>query len=190
MKVVWIGLCTFALLSPLWADEPIPAGFVRQVLEPTGGKIVRPKDWFYAEKHGSASYTWIFSKEDTSKGPYDTGVRIQTLVDVEEGTGQSPKTFVLHFLAEKKRTAQKILDECEPQDQGLFTRVCLETEEGPYHIAYSLFWGNDLDVVVVTIAGAKKAEWPLYAETFDRMNHFELIDMKRFEKSTAADAAK
>jgi hypothetical protein len=41
---------------------------------------------------------------------------------------------------------------------------------------------NDLDVVVISIAGTTKELWPTYAPTFDRMSAFELIDMKRFEK--------
>ncbi|MBV8100153.1 MAG: hypothetical protein JOZ31_13440 [Verrucomicrobia bacterium] len=43
-----------------------PTEFVTQVLEPLGGKIVRPKDWFYTESHGGPSYVWTFSREDAS----------------------------------------------------------------------------------------------------------------------------
>lgn len=71
---------------------------------------------------------------------------------------------------------------CPEEDQGLFTRICLETEEGPYDILYSMFWGNRIDVVVISIAGTSKELWETYAPTFDKMNAFELIDMKGFEK--------
>ena len=41
-------------------DDPgpgmAPTEFVTQVLEPTGGKMLRPKDWFYVESHNGASY--------------------------------------------------------------------------------------------------------------------------------------
>jgi hypothetical protein len=68
-------------------------------------------------------------------------------------------------------------------DQGLFTRICLETEEGPYRILYSPFWGSSgMDLAVVSIAGTTKELWETYAPIFDRMSAFELIDMKRFEK--------
>ena len=166
----------------LHAENSIPDGFVLQVLEPTGGKIIRPKDWFYAERHGGPSYTWIFSKENIEQGSYDTGMRIQTIVGVEKGTGKSPKKFVLDFIAEKKKEAKRIFDECYPKDQGLFTRVCLETEEGKYRILYSAFWGNGSDIVVISIAGTKTEEWDSYTDIFNRMSEFELIDMKRFEK--------
>jgi len=171
-------LFTTAILS---AGEIVPDGFVLQTLEPTGGKIVRPKDWFYSERHGGPSYTWIISKEDIEKGPYDTGVRIQTIMGVEEGTGKSPKQFVMEFIANKKKEAKQVFDECEPQDQGLFTRVCLQTEEGPYRILYSAFWANGSDIVVVSTAGTKTQEWDKYSHIFDQMSDFELIDMKRFE---------
>jgi hypothetical protein len=66
----------------------------------------------------------------------------------------------------------------------------LETEEGEYHILYSLFWGNGgLDLVVISIGGAKKSEWPTYAATFDRMGRFKLIDMNRFKAKAEANHA-
>jgi hypothetical protein len=160
-----------------------PIEFVTQVLEPTGGKIVCPKDWFYTESHGGPSYVWTLSREDASKGPYTTGVRIQLLGGVKQGTGKTPKEFVLDLLAAKKKAATRVLSICPEQDQGLFTRICLETEEGPYHILYSMFWGNRrIDIAVISIAGTSNELWNTYAPTFDKMSAFELIDMKRFEK--------
>lgn len=132
------------ILDIIWpsasaADErKAPPGFTMQVLEPTGGKIPRPKNWFYTESHDGPSYVWTLSREDPSKGPYTTGFRIQSLYGVKEGTGKSPKEFVLDYLSSKE-TEAKVLKTCGEQDQGMFTRVCIETEEGPHHILYSLF---------------------------------------------------
>jgi hypothetical protein len=160
-----------------------PNEFVTQVLEPTGGKISRPKDWFYYEAHRGPSYTWTISREEASTTPYITGVRIQTFVGVQKNTGKSGKQFVLDFAARKKKEASKVIKYCSENDQGLFTRICFETEEGPYHILYSLFWGSkNLDVVVISISGTTKKLWDIYKNTFDKMSAFELIDMKRFEK--------
>jgi len=162
-----------------------PTEFVTQILEPTGGKISRPKDWFYVEAHHGPVYDWMLTREDTDGGkkPYTTGVRIQTFTGVKEGTGKSAKQFILDFLASKKKEAAKVVKTCESKEQYLFTRICLETEEGPHHILYSLFWGNnDLDVAVVTIAGTTKELWSTYEPTFNKMGEFELIDMKRFKK--------
>jgi len=89
---------------------------------------------------------------------------------------------VLDTLAARKSAATKVMKTCPEEDQGLFTRICLETEEGPYHILYSMFWGNRIDVVVISISGTSKELWETYAPTFDKMNAFELIDMKGFEK--------
>ena len=160
-----------------------PTNFVLQVLEPTGGKIQRPKDWFYTESHRGPSYTWILSREDAHKAAYTTGVRIQTIVGVKKGTGKTPKEFVEDFVRKKKQTADKVLKSCPEHKEELFTRICIETEEGQYHILYSMFWGNDdLDIVVISIAGTTKELWNTYSPTFDKMSGFELIDMKRFEK--------
>ena len=158
-----------------------PRQFVTQILEPTGGKMRRPKGWFYTENHNATSFGWIVSREDASKGPYATGLRIQLIPGVRKGTGKSPKQFVLDYLATKKKEA-KVLKTCDAEDQGMFTRICLETEEGPHHILYSLFWGNQLDWAVVSTAGTTKELWHTYQDTFDKMGPLDLIDMRRFEK--------
>jgi TonB family protein len=165
--------------------ETTPTEFVEQVLEPTGGKIPRPKDWHYLEGHRAKTYMWTISREDTKAGEkhYRTGVRIQTFVGVKKATGKSAKEFILNIVAQKKKEADKVVKTCEEKEQGLFTRVCLETEEGPYHILYSLFWGNnDTDIAVMTFSGTTKELWEIYTPVFDKMSAFELIDMKRFEK--------
>lgn len=126
---------------------------------------------------------WTISREDSAGASYTTGVRIQTFVGVKKVTGKTPKEFVEDFVRNKKKTADKIVKSCGEKKQQLFTRVCIETEEGPHHILYSLFWGNDdLDMVVVSIAGTTKELWDTYSPVFDLMSGFELIDMKRFEK--------
>lgn len=103
--------------------------------------------------------------------------------NIKEGTGKTAKQFILDFVAAKKKEAAKVIKTCKEEDQGLFTRICLETEEGPHHILYSLFWGSSgMNLAVVSIAGTTKELWETYAATFDKMSAFELIDMKRFEK--------
>ncbi len=177
-----LAALTVVVASSACADIP-PNEFVTQVLEPTGGKIVRPKDWFYSEAHSGRVYRWTLSRENTAGNqPYTTGVRIQTFVGVQEGSGKTAKQFVLDFVTAKKKTA-KVLSDCSETDQGLFTRICLETEEGAFHILYSLFWGSSgMDVAVISIAGTSRELWQTYAPVFDKMGSFELIDMKRFEK--------
>ncbi len=175
-------VAVLSLLAISASAETLPPGYVLQILEPTGGKIVRPKDWFYAEGHRGQAYTWTISREDTSGGrPYTTGVLIQAFVGVHGATGKTAKQFILDFLASKQQQAT-VLRTCQEREQGLFTRVCLETEEGPHRILYSLFWNGHMDVAVVTIAGTTKEQWKKFAPAFDRMSAFELIDMKRFEK--------
>ncbi len=165
------------------AEVP-PTSFVTQVLEPTGGKIPRPTDWFYGESHRGQTFNWTLSREEPSDGrPYTTGVRIQTFMNVEERTGKTAKQFILDLMAARMENATKVFKTCDEKDQGFFTRICLETEEGPYHILYSLFWGSSgMDVAVVVIAGTLKQLWETYASTFDKMSDFELIDMKRFDE--------
>lgn len=155
---------------------------VEQVLEPTGGKILRPDDWFYTEQHREGSYVWTLSREDPSKGPYTTGVAIQAFVGVQQSKGVPAEAFLRNFAQLKQQSADRFLGERPEQDQGVFSRIGVETEEGPHHILYSLFWGNnDLDVAVVVVSGTSKKRWELYAPLFNVMGDFELIDMSRFD---------
>jgi hypothetical protein len=160
---------------------PAPTEFVTQILEPTGGKLLRPKDWFYTESHNESSYTWIISREDASKARYTTGLRIQMIVGVKKGTGKTPKKFVLDYIAQKKKEAAKVVSSCGETTQDMFMRVCLETEEGPYHILYSMFWNDKVDWVVVTTAGTRKDLWSTFDPTFQKIGRFELIDLQRFQ---------
>jgi TonB family protein len=178
------GVAVAVTAAQEFSFETTPTEFVTQVLEPTGGSIPRPKAWFYAEGHGGPTYLWTLSREDTSGGQgYTTGVRIQVFTGVKEGTGKSARQFMVDFLEAKKQEATKVIKSCDAEDQGLFTRMCLETEEGPDHILYSVFWGSrDLDLAAVVIAGTTTELWSTYAPAFDRMHALELIDMKRFEK--------
>ena len=103
-------------------------------------------------------------------------------MNVQEGTGKTAKQFILDLMAARAKNATSVIKTCDEKDQGLFTRICLETEEGPYHILYSFFWGSSgMDVAVVVIAGTLKQLWKIYAPTFDKMSDFELIDMSRFQ---------
>jgi hypothetical protein len=180
MKTLFVAV-VLTFTASAFAEAP-PADFVTQVLEPTGGKILRPKDWFYAEGHHGPVFMWTLSREDTTGNrPYITGVRIQTFMHVKEGTGRTAKEFIFDFIAARRKEATRVLKTCKEQDQGLFNRICLETEEGRYHILYSLFWGsNGMDLAVISIAGTTDELWETYTSTFDKMSAFEIIDMKRF----------
>jgi hypothetical protein len=104
------------ILPLVWKAEPsresesaffVPEGYELQELKPTGGKILRPKGWFYTEAHKEHAFMWTVSKENPEGGSYETGVRIQCFVGVEEITGKSPKEFVRSFLDCKKKTTKK-----------------------------------------------------------------------------------
>lgn len=185
-------IITALLACHLQANDTIPEGFVLQIMEPTGGKILRPKGWVYNEAHRESSWMWTISKEDTHGGKvsYDTGVRIQAFMGVLEGTGKNPEQFMKDFVSKKREAADKIHKDCDPVDQGLFTRTCIEVTEGDYRILYSVFWGNNIDIAVVSIAGAKISDWEANSKFFDAMSAFELIDMKRFSGDSKSDKGK
>jgi hypothetical protein len=76
-KRIFLFALTFILvaissLSCAEKHEPAPNGFAWQKLELTGGKMLKPADWFFSEKYkppeGEARYfRWIVSKENAAE---------------------------------------------------------------------------------------------------------------------------
>ncbi|RBP35858.1 hypothetical protein DES53_11924 [Roseimicrobium gellanilyticum] len=184
------------ILALVWPDtdaqkaatKATTVEYVEQILEPLGGKITKPKAWHYTEGHKGAKFVWTISEQDISNGgSYDTGVRIQAFFKVKENTGKSAKEFLQGFLAAKQEGEGKVLSTCPEKEQGMFTRTCLEMEEGRFHIMYSVFWSDDISVVM--ISGAPKEQWDRYSPVFNRMMEFQLFDMERIEKDAAKEDA-
>jgi hypothetical protein len=185
-----VACVCFASVS-LLAGKPVPKGFVEQTLAPTGGKVNKPRGWFYAQNHtrenGAYHLMWTLSKEKPKDGHYDTGFRIQYFMGVRKATGKTPKQFILEFIQRKRQEAKEVPRDCKPRTEGAFTRVCLETEEGPYHILYSLFWENAGDDAGITISGAKKEEWEKMVSIFDQMLEVKIIDWEYMKREAAAE---
>jgi hypothetical protein len=181
---------TMNLLGKIFKNNPLSipdsgasTEFVTQLLEPMGGKILRPKDWFYSEGHRGPTFLWTLSREDTSNHRgYVTGMRIQMFLNIKDGAGKTQRQFAMDNAAAIQKKASRIITSWPEQQQDLFSRIGFEAEEGPYHIVYSFFWGNNMDMAVVTTAGTTRELWNTYTSTFEKMSDFELIDMKCFEQ--------
>ncbi len=178
----------FALLlaSPAHAKPkavPVPPGYLRQALEPTGGEIARPIDWFFRSDETPSGWLWTLSKEDPSKGPYLTGQRIQLMVGVEASSGLTRAAFARQYLDERRKGARVVRD-CPVTDQGEFHRRCLEvvqtidTGKGPrsFRILYSMMWGKRMDLVVSSTFGAPEETWKEAARIAGPMTEFRLLN--------------
>ena len=154
--------------------------FVTQILEPFGGKILRPSNWHYREAHRGPVYMWTLSEQDSSK-PYSTGMRIQLFTEIMKGTGKTARQFIQNVKTSKAQEASKVIETCDEEDHGLFMRTCLEADEGAHRVRYSFFWHKGNDIAIVAIAGTTRELWAKYLPIFDKMGLFELIDVKRFE---------
>ena len=162
--------------------------FVTQILEPTGGKLLKPDNWHYLEKHrASNSLYWIVSKEDPVQG-YETGLAIQFMIGIKEGTGLSPEDFAKSQIKQKISSAS-VIELCEQDEVGGFSRICLKVSETQnrdgkpvlFTVLYSFFWSNSLNSVGITIAGSPSIYWDKYSDTFNTMNKIEIIDPARFK---------
>ena len=178
-------LLTLCVLSAscLAADNiAVPKGYVLQHLAETDGQIARPKDWFFTSKGTPSGWLWTISKEDPAKGPYRTGLLIQLLAGVAKDSGKTREGFAQDFIS-GKRTSAKVIRDCPKSDLGEFYRQCIEVLEsvpspaGPatYRILYSVMWGKELDMVVVSIFGAPPETWETAAPIADAMAQFRLI---------------
>jgi hypothetical protein len=183
MRHIFSLIIAISLSIAMSSAEEIPKGYVKQELKPIGGMIVKPKDWFYVEGHRKHSFMWTISKENTEGGKkaYDTGVRIQAFVDIQAVTGKTPEEFVRMLFERHKKEADEIHQEVAPKDQGMFTRIGLEVEQGNFRVFYSLFWAKEADLAVVSIAGTPKDQWKDYCDTFNRMAEFKLMNMEKVE---------
>lgn len=190
---LFLATCLLAFQQNTIAEQKTVAEenqivFITQLLEPFGGKIQMPKDWFYRERHNEQSYVWSLSKENPDEEPYITGVKLQYIGDIEEHTGKTPEQFLRNFIQQKKSQV-KVLSECAAEEQTFFTKVCLETlEPAPklgeginYRIQYGLFWGNEIDWVIIMVQGTTEALWNQNKDIFQVMKDFDVIDMTRFE---------
>ncbi len=183
-------LVTPALALAQPADGPapdshglvVPAGYVLQVLGATDGRIAMPKDWFYSNHATPSGWVWTFSAQDPRAGEYETGLRIQMFVQVEEKLKRSREAFATGFLEQRRRSAH-VLKDCPVRDFGSFKRQCLEVLEDieepsgkkPFHILYSVMWLKDMDIVAVSTFGAPPDEWDAVADITRVMSEFTLI---------------
>lgn len=173
-----------------------PSGFVQQILDPTGGAINRPKDWFYTQMNNPAGYTWTISHEDSKNGAYQTGMKIQLLTGIQEYTHVSSSDFIKHFISEKKRSAVSIIKSCPEQTEDNFQTICLESEEivpaldakEKFHIIYTGYWNNELDIAFMTTFGAPSREWDKTNNIAANMSSLKLLDMARLPTSSGHDS--
>lgn len=187
VSLLLVGL--FAIFNAQAAPE-IPPGYERQELSPTGGSIAIPHGWHYREQHGRNYLLWTLSREDSSQGSYDTGVRIQAFIEVTKRVGITPEAVIRRIIDSRHEVGQVISGDCQEQRQGDFTRICLESIEAigegerrrDYHVRYSFFWSEERDMAVVMTAGTPVEMWPRFLPVFDVMSGFTLIDPDRMHE--------
>jgi len=191
MRNIFVILLTTILISCTSTAEKINSSktvFVKQILEPTGGEVQKPKGWFYAERHRAAnSLNWIISKGDPNGG-YETGLSIQFMMGVEQGTGLTPEEFVKTNIKQIVKSSV-VLDYCDKNIVGDFTRSCLtitqvQMRKGApvnFTVLYSFLWNNEKDSVGITVAGSPSNEWHKYSNIFNKMTEIKLIDFSRFK---------
>ena len=163
-----------------------PEGFVLQTLNPTGGSILRPQDWHYAENHRRNTLDWTISKEP-AKTPYITGVKIQLAIGIQKATKKTAKEFIAQFIESKKKAATKVLSETRNIELDIFDGESFDTIEPqpgkkdaqPFRVSYSCFWSEEVDIAAIIISGTTSDLWGEHKDTFKTMSGVKLIDLSR-----------
>jgi hypothetical protein len=164
--------------------EKTPTEFVTQSLEPLGGEILRPRYWHYSEYHQPSRCNWTISRERNANRTYTTGVKIQFFIGVKSNTQTSAEKAMRQQAEIRREQASKVYNDFGQINTGLFHRIGFEVMEGPFRVIYSYFWGHEMDVAAVTIAGTKASLWKTYCPVFEKMRDFTVIDPARFRKET------
>jgi hypothetical protein len=194
MRLCLILACLVLTRSASAEPFPVPSGYELQILEPLGGKVAKPKGWFYKGGMTPVGFDWVISKEKTSE--YETGLQIQGFVGVKKGTGKSPRDFGVDGLKEKE-TGGKVFARWPETQVGLFHRSGVELEETHlrdghevvYHVIYTALWNDAWGMTVFTIFGAPASEWESVKDISGVMSHIEMIDMSRFENTKEPNKA-
>ena len=116
-------------------------------------------------------------------GPYDTGMRVQFIPNVKNGSGLTPKEAVAVNIR-KRKESEKVLRECPPEEFGLFTRICIETTGYPvkskpkqkYHLISAFWWSDQLDLIAGVTFGAPVEEWESVRSVYDISGNIKIYD--------------
>jgi hypothetical protein len=180
------GCIVFCLSLVAFSQEPegisVPPGYKLQVLDATDGRIAMPSDWFYSNRGTPTGWSWTFSAEDPKPNGYETGLRLQLILNASQRTKQSKEAFANAFI-EQKRKSLRVFKECSIADLGHFKRQCIEVLEEIhaisgsklFRIQYSVMWFNDFDFVVVSTFGAPEEKWDSVVEVSKVMSEFVIF---------------
>jgi hypothetical protein len=169
-----------ASLSVHAGEITVPQGYELQVLDTTKGEIARPIGWFYDHFADSKSLVWTISKEDSSKGSYITGMRIQFTPSIDRFTKKLPSEIVQGLIAAKQKSV-KVDKLCNVETVGEFQKICLETTEPTeingknFKILYTYSWSNTKQSIAITTFGAPEEDWVGLKDTIKTMSEIVLI---------------
>lgn len=153
-----------------------------QVLEPVGGRILRPRNWVLQPAHRPEAYVWLVAPPTGAQAAVPR-VRVETVLGARREGGADAFERAQAVLKAKSGEGSRVLRRCEPKDLGLFTRACLEVDEGAERVLYTVYWETTgRNIFSVVEARALQAQWPTYAALFARMANFQVLDMKQFEE--------
>jgi hypothetical protein len=187
MNIIIAFLFLLVTCSSTAAEKAgVKPGFEKQILDVTYGEIWRPVGWHYSWFTTSNGAVWTISKEDATKGPYETGMRIQLIPGVKAG-GKTAEQVARGFIAEKVSSV-KVERLCDEKASGEFRIICLETTEPTstpgksFRILYSVSWSNERDWFVISVFGAPERDWDGLKPTLDAMTEIILVGAKFYEK--------
>ena len=183
-KVVFL---TLILISLSAHAESIPSGYTKEDLRPLGGEILVPESWYFRGGATNNGFMYVLSKEQNEDDSYETGFRIQGIINIKD-SGLSPVQATAYNWKRFKDSAKEIIKECDEEQAGVFRKTCLEViqnnpnnPDDDFHIIYSFFWSDELDMIVIGIFGAPESTWPEAENIYNTIKDFVLFDIDKME---------
>jgi len=180
----------------LWASV-LPASekgvnFQSAALKSIDCQIQVPTKWSVYDQSNRDRSSWVITPDDLNRGPYTTGVRIESLAKVESLTGAKASEWVAARGHDKSTSLPVISSETGPtNDYFQVRRLVTEevyspgrTEYTTYRKIYTWYWSDKHDVVICIEARTPGKSWKSMSPILERISKLE-FDVPAWEKKLA-----
>jgi len=172
-------------LFPLHAEEPepekvqkkVPEGFSFQILKDIGGKVLKPKGWFFERIPMGKTMAYRITQDEPNKdGEFLTGLTINVILQVPESSGISPSAYAQRFISEKSESGD-VIESFKPEKLESMERsgVTVVREQKilgitqPFWIHYTIFANDKTGTLYIFVFGCPSKSLKDTLPTFQEM---------------------
>lgn len=151
-----------------------------------------PVAWSVYDQSSQDGRAWVITPDDLKKAHYKTGVRIESLAQVESQTGLKASKWVAARVSDKSASLPVISAETgSTNDYFQVRRLVTEevyspgrTEYTTYRKIYSWYWNDQQDVVICLEARTPDKSWGSLSAVLGQIGKLE-FDVMAWKKRLA-----